>query len=64
MNEYEVYSYDAFRKRVRDDIRVVENTKFSLVDEIRMAQYLHAVRNEQKNLAENVPIRIEIVWRS
>ena len=60
MNEYEVYSYDAFRKRVRDDIRVVENTKFSLVDEIRMAQYLHAVRNEQKNLAENVSIRIEM----
>lgn len=60
MSEYEVYSYDAFRKRVRDDIRVVENTKFSLVDEIRMAQYLHAVRNEQKNLAENVSIRIEM----
>jgi len=54
MNEYEVYSYEAFRKRVRDDIRVVENTKFSLVDETRMAQYLQAVRNERKNLAENV----------
>ena len=67
MSEYEVYSYDAFRKRVRDDIRVVENTKFSLVDEIRMAQYLHAVRNEQKNLLKmyrSVSRCIGIVWRS
>lgn len=54
MSEYEIYSYEAFRKRIRDDIRVIENAKFNLIDEKRMAQYLYAVKSERKNLAENV----------
>ena len=54
MSEYEIYSYDAFRKRVRDDIRAVENASCLLFDTDRIAQYLQAVRNERKNLSENV----------
>lgn len=33
MSEYEIYSYEAFRKRIRDDLRVVENANFSLINE-------------------------------
>ena len=54
MSEYEIYSYEAFRKRTRDDIRVVENSKFNMIDEKRMSAYLTAVKSERKNLAENV----------
>ena len=54
MSEYEIYSYEAFRKRIRDDIRTIENAKMQLVDENRMKKYLDAVKNERRNLAENV----------
>ncbi len=54
MSEYEIYSYEAFRKRIRDDIRVVENAKMQFFDEKRMNDYLISVKNERRNLAENV----------
>lgn len=54
MSEYEIYSYEAFRKRIRDDLRTIENSKMLLVDENRMKKYLAAVVSERKNLADNV----------
>lgn len=54
MSEYEIYSYEAFRQRKRDDIRVVESANMKLFDEKRMADYLSAVKTERKNLADNV----------
>lgn len=54
MSEYEIYSYEAFRKRIRDDIRTIDNVKLQLLDENRMNNYLDAIKTERKNLAENV----------
>lgn len=54
MSEYEIYSYEAFRKRIRDDIRTIQNSKMQLLDEKRMKNYLDAVKAERKNLADNV----------
>ncbi len=54
MSEYEIYSYEAFRKRIRDDIRTIDNSKMQLVDENRMKNYLDAVKAERKNLADDV----------
>lgn len=54
MSEYEIYSYEAFRKRIRDDIRIVENTKLTMLNERRVAEYLASVKSERKKLAENV----------
>lgn len=54
MSEYEVYSYDAFRKRVRDDLRIVEGARVDLFNQQRLAQYLEAVKRERKNLAGNL----------
>ena len=54
MSEYEIYSYEAFRKRIRDDIRIVEGAKTQLFDEKRMAEYLSRVKSERRNLADNV----------
>lgn len=54
MSEYEVYSYEAFRKRIRDDLRVLENAKLQFINEERLKMYLEAVKHERKNLSENV----------
>lgn len=54
MSEYEIYSYEAFRKRTRDEIRTVEHSKFIMIDDNRLAQYLNAVKSERKNLSNNV----------
>ena len=54
MSEYEIYSYEAFRNRTRDDIRVVEGASLKLINKERMKQYLEAVRNERKNFYDNV----------
>lgn len=54
MSEYEIYSFEAFRKRIRDDIRTVEHAKMQFMDEQRMNAYLDAVKAERRNLAENV----------
>jgi ATP-dependent DNA helicase RecG len=54
MSEYEIYGYDAFRKRVQDDLRKVENAKLSFFNRTRLEQYLVFVKTERKNLAGNV----------
>lgn len=54
MSEYEVYSYEAFRKRIRDDIRTVDEAKLQLLDENRLNDYLTMVKQERRNLSENV----------
>lgn len=55
MSEYEIYSYDAFRKRTRDDIRTVENADFNImINKDRLDEYFKAVKDERKNLSENV----------
>ena len=54
MSEYEIYSYEAFRKRIRDDIRIVEGAKIQLFDEKRMTEYLSRVKSERRNLSDNV----------
>lgn len=54
MTEYEIYSYEAFRKRIRDDLRTVENTKINLLDERQLQNYLSLVKSERKNLTDNV----------
>lgn len=54
MTEYEIYSYDAFRKRTRDDLRIVENAKLSLFDENLLNSYLTNVKSGKNNLVENL----------
>lgn len=51
MTEYEVYSYEAFRKKYRDDIRAVEEASLSGLDVERLETYLIRKRNERPNLA-------------
>lgn len=41
-------------KKIRDDIRTIDNSKMNLVNENRLKSYLDAVKTERKNLADNV----------
>ena len=51
MTEYEVYSYEAFRKKYRDDIRAVEDASFKSLDTVKVDEYLALKRSERPNLA-------------
>ena len=52
MSEYEVYSYEAFRRRIHDELRLVPEARFELFDQEKLGQYLAAVKKERKNLSE------------
>lgn len=54
MSEYEICSYEAFRKRIHEDIRPVGAVKPALIDDERLKEYLEAVKEKRKNLAESV----------
>ena len=51
MSEYEIYSYEARRRHLRDELRTVENCRASLFDKERLHRYLDAVKSERGNLA-------------
>lgn len=52
MTEYEVYSYEAFRKKYRDDIRPAEGVPESTLSKVRIDDYLARKRRMRPNLAE------------
>ena len=54
MSEYEIYSYDAFRKRIRDDIREASGARRSFFDEEKLQDFLQAVKKDRKHLALHV----------
>jgi ATP-dependent DNA helicase RecG len=59
MTEYEIYSYDAFRKKYQDDIRSVDQATFSLLDENRLAEYIMILK---KNKSKLVPMSAEQIY--
>ncbi len=54
MTDYEIYSYEAFRRRIQDDLRPVDNPHLAMIDDEKIKKYLLKVKAERKNLAENV----------
>lgn len=54
MSEYEIYSYDAFRKRIRDDLRPVSGGRKTLLDADRLKEYVQTVRTESEKLSAHV----------
>lgn len=54
MSEYEIYNYEAFRRRIRDELRTVDRVRVDLFDRERLAKYLAEIKTERKNLSENV----------
>lgn len=50
MTEYEVYSYEAFRKKYRDDIRPVEEVTVAALDQAKLEDYTLRRRRNRPNL--------------
>lgn len=51
MTEYEVYSYEAFRKKYRDDIRPAEDVVFAELDQTKLEEYIILRKKNRPNLA-------------
>lgn len=51
MSEYEVYSYEAFRRRIRDELRTVPDCRIAHFDQERLKRYLEEVKKDKTNLA-------------
>ena len=49
MSEYEIYSYEAYRKQLRDDIRPVAGVDKSVLDKAQLAHYLNELRLNRPN---------------
>ena len=50
MTEYEIYSYEAFRKKIRDDIRPVPRASLSILDMTLLGDYIQRLKNNKPNL--------------
>ena len=51
MTEYEIYSYEAYRKKYQDDIRVVERASFVSLNQDLLANYIDSLKKEKPRLA-------------
>ena len=51
MTEYEVYSYEAYRKKYQDDVRTVERATFSSLNQGLLAHYIELLKNGKPRLA-------------
>lgn len=54
MTEYEVYSYEAFRKKYQDDIRIVPRATMNALDGNALEKYIDRLKDGKPNLA-NLP---------
>ena len=51
MTDYELYSYEAFRKYLYDDIRPVERAGMNMLDADQLSSYVHLKRAERPGFA-------------
>lgn len=51
MNEYEVYSYEAYRKKYQDDVRKVERADLSSLNKNKLESYLLKLKLNKPNLS-------------
>ena len=51
MTEYEIYSYEAYRKKYQDDIRVIERVTFASLKQDLLAEYVELLKKEKPRLS-------------
>ena len=51
MTEYEIYSYEAFRKKYQDDVRIVPRASMSVLDQTLLSDYVEKLKREKPNLS-------------
>lgn len=52
MTEYEIYSYEAYRKKYQDDVRVLPGCTFSMLDPVKLSDYTTRLRARKSHLAK------------
>lgn len=58
MTEYEVYSYEAFRRHIQDELRVVDRASVEDFDSDALAEYFVCLRRMKPNLARQTDEKI------
>ena len=58
MSEFEVYCFDAYRNKIRDELRVVERTKLKDINREQLAAYFAKLRAEKPRLVKNDAARV------
>jgi ATP-dependent DNA helicase RecG len=58
MTEYEIYSYEAFRRKYQDDIRLIDKAKMKDLDELLLKEYLIQLKLDRPNLSRLADERI------
>jgi ATP-dependent DNA helicase RecG len=51
MTEYEIYSYEAFKRRIHDELRTVDRATMSYLKKDNITEYLLKIRRQKNNLA-------------
>ena len=51
MTEYEVYSYEAYRKKYQDDIRAIDRVSFASLDQELLERYIELLKKGKPRLA-------------
>lgn len=54
MTEYEIYSYESYKKRIKDDIRTIDSFDIKLFDNNKYQTYIHNIKDERENLSKNI----------
>lgn len=50
MTEYEIYSYEAYKRRIHDELRTVDKATLNYLCKDRIAEYLIKIRRQKANL--------------
>lgn len=52
MTDYEIYSYEAYRKKYQDDIRIIERASIQTIDEYKFNEYKALCKKNKPNLSK------------
>jgi len=58
MTEYEIYSYEAYKKRIHDELRTVDRANMTSLNKDNITEYLIKLRREKVNLVNLDDTRI------
>ena len=53
MSEYEVYCYEVFKRKIRDELRVVERAKIEDLNRETLQEYFLKIRHAKENLSKH-----------
>ena len=54
MTEYEVYSYEAFKKKIQDELREAERAEYDDIKTPAFSKYLIEIKNKKANLSKKI----------